>query len=280
MKIKFITSKRYPIAYSMHYEYDYFYVKDQKEIDELNEMNESNILPIPTVAFSISKILVRNRDFLNFIKMANEKIPSVDIPSDDIGLSALGPDIYRHDPNTLSSKLWSVLEEQKLGKKELLKQYNIHADLLGHIPFLVKAHALMLPFCRPDIEINFKGEEDDDPWGNIPNVENNTNKILTIKIGRKTSINNIEAFLNRNKNQINEYLSKLDDNPWNISPKSLDIYDLREKGKSFSEVANIIEEKYITGEEDYDGRINENSVKKSYSRTAPIMKALFSKKGT
>ena len=37
MKIKFITSKRHPIAYSMYYEYDYFCVKDQKEIDELNK---------------------------------------------------------------------------------------------------------------------------------------------------------------------------------------------------------------------------------------------------
>ena len=280
MKIKFITSKRRPIAYSLYYEYKYFCVKDQKEIDELNKKHKGNILSIPEVAVSLSKILVRNKDFLNFIKMANERIPSVEIPPRDRSLKALGIDPYSADANTMVWELWKILEKENLGKKELLKQYNIHSDLLEHIPFLVKAHALMLPFCRPDIEMNFKGEEEDDPWGNIPNVENNTNKILTIKIGRKTSINNIETFLNRNKNQINKYLSQLEDNPWDISPQALDIYDLREKGEKFSKVADMIKEKYVTDEEDYDGRINENSVKKSYSRTAPIMKALFSKKGT
>ena len=272
MQIKFLSCKKEPIECDFEYNYNYACVKNQQELNSIG----TDFIPIPSIAFSIKKILERNCDFNDFIQEMNKSIPFCPSSEKEFEWEGIPSDIACFSPQALSVEIWSELEKKGLGENIITKKYKMHSDLKDHLPFLIKAHALMLPFCRPDFEIDFKAGEG--LYGHFE-MEGNLSSLLSISIGTKTTVNKIIENLKKNKKMLDEYLSKLEENPWYISPKALAIYDLREKGKKFREVADIVGEKYDSPDE-YDGRTNENSVKKSYTRTADIIHSMFSKKVT
>ena len=270
MEIKFLSCKKEPVSYSFDYDYSYACVTSQKELDG----EEEGFLPIPKVALSMKKILERNSDFKDFIREVNAVIPYCPFSMEDLDWDGVPSDITCISPQEIALEIWSELEKKHWGREKIIKKYNVHADLEEHLPFLIKAHALMAPFCPSEFGIDFERGE-----GLYGHIERRTtlSNVLSINIGVKTSVNKIIANLKYNKKILDKYLNQLDVKPWYISKKALEIYDLREKGKKFREVADIIEGKYDSVDS-YDGQTNENSVKKSYTRTDKVIKSMFSKK--
>ena len=272
MKIGFITYKKEAVdsAFDVDYDYSCFYTKIAG-----NKLAREGFLPPSETAFHLAQTLEKNKDFLQFINEANQKIPVVREDNNYTFMDNLCPILSQADPESYAFELWKVLEQNGLGRDTLCEKYDIHSDLLEHIPFLVTGHMLMLPFCRPDFEIELqKGN------GLYSHIEKNshTTSLLSIKLAHRKTINAIIKFLNENKKELNYYLNKLDKNPWYISTKAMKAYDLRCKGKKYSDIADELSSQFF--QEDDTAQTNEDSVKKLATRTKRTIYNLFKKKTT
>lgn len=205
--------------------------------------------------YSYIKALERNQTFISTISSLRKKF---NVPENGYDLESWS-NLKKSSKKDQSFSRWSTQAEIETIKR-LLKLVHIHPLLVSSLPDIMISNSIFVPLQKIFIETPYSTRQKSSYFP------------VKINISSRVTINQLIKFIENNQQEIQKALDTIDKADLFISQRDFRIVDFRDNERfPYGKIAELLANE---NEDEDNGQINEDSVKRAYHEAKKKIQAL------